>query len=169
MGINISSSIRAFKHLSHSIILHSQDVKPHWETWRVKPTVSIERWEVQRTFTSWSGSCRTSANFSLLFVFHMDNLKRSTYRLIFQRGTSPLPEILHWDWSAAWFPWSCSPSLRVHWEWLCFLRIKIWMKTQHNKQTAKQMRKNSWTNSSPGFSHRKRVAHFLTFMYTTKL
>lgn len=32
----------SFAQLIHSILLHSQDMKPHQETGRVKPTVSIE-------------------------------------------------------------------------------------------------------------------------------
>lgn len=48
-----------------------------------------------------------------------------------------LPEILHWDWSPVWFPWSCSPSLHVSWELLCFLR-KIWMNKQSETRRAAQ-------------------------------
>ncbi len=40
--INAYIYISAFILLIHSFLLHSEDMRPLWETWRVKPTVSIE-------------------------------------------------------------------------------------------------------------------------------
>ena len=150
------SYISACIQLIHSIPLDSQDTKPQWETWRVSLSVSIECRGLVKHIVAAQFSCSKYAKFSPISVFGMETIERFH---VSQRATSPLPEILRWDWSLAWFPWSYSPWLHVLWELMCFLKKKYGWINRVRQTQSRTERQSSWINSSSVFSQRKRAAH----------